>query len=55
VSIVRRRYTGSFWCELRALLAVGWLKVVDKILFCFALFMGMKLAFLIEKGTFLNS
>jgi hypothetical protein len=23
-----RQYTSSFWCELRALVAVGWLQVV---------------------------
>jgi hypothetical protein len=27
-SIFRRHYTSSFWCELRALVAVGWLLLV---------------------------
>jgi hypothetical protein len=28
VSIFRRHYTSSFWCELRAVVAFGWLQVV---------------------------
>jgi hypothetical protein len=27
-SVFRRHYTSSFWCELRALVAVGWFKLV---------------------------
>jgi hypothetical protein len=27
---LRRHYTSSFWCELRAILAVGWLQVVGR-------------------------
>jgi hypothetical protein len=27
--IFRRHYTSSFWCEVCALLAVGWLQVVQ--------------------------
>jgi hypothetical protein len=30
-SIFRRHYTNSFWCELRALLAFGWLQVVGRL------------------------
>jgi hypothetical protein len=26
-SFIRRHYTSSFWCELRALVAVGWLQL----------------------------
>jgi hypothetical protein len=29
-SIFRRHYTSSFWCELRAVVAVGWLQVAQK-------------------------
>jgi hypothetical protein len=32
-SIFRRHYTGSFWCELRALVAVGWLPVVGRLVY----------------------
>jgi mRNA-degrading endonuclease YafQ of YafQ-DinJ toxin-antitoxin module len=28
-SVFRRHYTSTFWCELRAILAVGWLQAVD--------------------------
>jgi hypothetical protein len=30
-SIFRRHYTSSFWCELRALVAFGWFKVVGRL------------------------
>jgi hypothetical protein len=31
--IFRRHYTSGFWCELRALLAVGWLQVVGRLVY----------------------
>jgi hypothetical protein len=30
-SIFRRHYTSSFWCDLRALVAFGWLQVVGRL------------------------
>jgi hypothetical protein len=30
VSILRRHYTGIFWCELCAVVDVGWLQVVGR-------------------------
>jgi hypothetical protein len=32
-SIFSRHYTSSFWCELRALVAVDWLKVVGRLVY----------------------
>jgi hypothetical protein len=32
-SIFRRHYTCSFWCELRAIVAVVWLQVVSQLVY----------------------